>query len=138
MRKYELYTHIHSYVHIFTHTNTDADNSCADIHACFYTYGYGCTHTKPSIHSSIHVKLEVKVKLKFSLNQATKFRMGVSSTLSLTSALDGVGGRRHAPAPFLREILGTHCIGGWLGHRAGLNGCGKSRHHPYVYINTHT
>jgi len=98
MRKYELYTHIHSYVHIFTHTNTDADNSCADIHACFYTYGYGCTHTKPSIHSSIHVKLEVKVKLKFSLNQATKFRMGVSSTLSLTSALDGVGDRRHAPA----------------------------------------
>jgi len=22
-----------------------------------------------------------------------------------------------------------------LGPRAGLNGCGKSRHHPYMYIN---
>ena len=79
MRKYEMYTHIHSYVHIFT----DAYNTCADIHACFYTYGYGCTHaqthTQHSIHSSMHVKLEVK--LKFSLKQATKVRRGVSSTL---------------------------------------------------------
>ena len=27
-----------------------------------------------------------------------------------------------------------------MGPRAGLNGCGKSRHHPYMYINifTHT
>ena len=40
--------------------------------------------------------------------------------------------------PYPPEILGTHCIGGWLGHRAGLNGCGKCSNHPYVYINTHT
>ena len=25
-----------------------------------------------------------------------------------------------------REILGTHCIGGWVDPRAGLDGCGKS------------
>ena len=52
-----------------------------------------------------------------------------SSTLSLTSALDGVGGQRHAPAalpPGKRP--GTHCIGGLVGPRAGLDGCGKS--HP--------
>jgi len=24
---------------------------------------------------------------------------------------------------------GTHCIGGWVGPRAGLDGCGKSRPH---------
>ena len=54
------------------------------------------THTQHSIHSSIHVKLEVK--LKFSMKQATKVWMGVSSTLSLTLALEGVGGQRHAPA----------------------------------------
>ena len=26
-----------------------------------------------------------------------------------------------------RERPGTHCIGGWVGVRAGLDGCGKSR-----------
>jgi len=28
-----------------------------------------------------------------------------------------------------REILGTHCTGGWVGPRAGLDRCGKSRPH---------
>ena len=51
-----------------------------------------------------------------------------SSTLSLTSALDGVGDQRHAPAALPRERLGTHCTGGWVIHRADLEGCGKS--HP--------
>ena len=53
-----------------------------------------------------------------------------SYTLPSTSALDGVGGQRHAPAalpPGRRP--GTHCIGGWVGPRAGLDGCGKSRPH---------
>jgi hypothetical protein len=35
-----------------------------------------------------------------------------TSTLSLTSALDGVGGQRHAPTGSPRERTGTHCIGG--------------------------
>ena len=36
----------------------------------------------------------------------------------------GVGGqRRFTP----RERPATHCIGGWLGPRAGLDRCGKSR-----------
>ena len=32
----------------------------------------------------------------------------------------------------------NHCIGGWVGRRAGLDGCGKCRHHrlwnpgPYI------
>jgi hypothetical protein len=26
-----------------------------------------------------------------------------------------------------QERTGTHCIGGWLGSRAGQDGCGKSR-----------
>jgi len=29
-----------------------------------------------------------------------------------------------------RERPGTHCIGGWLAPRAGLDGCGKSRPPP--------
>ena len=42
----------------------------------------------------------------------------------------GVGGQRHAPAALTRERLGTNCIGGWVGPRAGLDGCGKSRPPP--------
>jgi len=39
-----------------------------------------------------------------------------------------VRGQRHAPAaPFPRERPGTHCTGGWVGLRAGLDRCGKSR-----------
>jgi hypothetical protein len=38
-----------------------------------------------------------------------------------------VGGQRHVPAtlpPGKRP--GTFCIGGWVGPRTGLDGCGKS------------
>jgi hypothetical protein len=41
-----------------------------------------------------------------------------------------VGGQLHAPAalpPGKRP--GTHCIGGWVGPRAGLDGYEKSRPH---------
>jgi hypothetical protein len=42
-----------------------------------------------------------------------------------------VGGQLHVPAalpPGKRP--GTHCIGGWVGPRAGLDRCGKSRPQP--------
>jgi hypothetical protein len=40
----------------------------------------------------------------------------------------GLGGQRNAPvALYRRERPGTHCTGGWLGPRANLDGCGKSR-----------
>jgi hypothetical protein len=42
----------------------------------------------------------------------------------------GAGGQRHAPAalpPGKRP--GTHCIGGWVGPRAGQDGCEKYRPH---------
>jgi hypothetical protein len=39
-----------------------------------------------------------------------------SSTLTLTSALDGVGGQRHAPAALPPgKRAGIHCTGGWVG-----------------------
>ena len=35
------------------------------------------------------------------------------------------------PGRFTHEKRpGTHCIGGWVGLRAGLDGCGKSRPPP--------
>jgi hypothetical protein len=40
----------------------------------------------------------------------------------------GVGGQHQAPAALPPgKIPDTHCIGGWVGPRAGLDGCGKSR-----------
>jgi hypothetical protein len=40
----------------------------------------------------------------------------------------GVGGQRHAPAalPPGKQTGDTHCIWGWLGLKAGPDGCGKS------------
>jgi hypothetical protein len=35
-------------------------------------------------------------------------------------------GQRHAPSALPQERPGTHCIGGWVGPRAGLDTCGKS------------
>ena len=35
------------------------------------------------------------------------------------------------PRPlYPREGSGAHCIGGWVGPKAGLDGCGKSRPLP--------
>ena len=42
----------------------------------------------------------------------------------------GVGGQRHAPAALPPgKNPGTRYIAGWVGLRAGLDGCGKSRPH---------
>jgi len=39
-----------------------------------------------------------------------------------------VRGQRHAPAVlYSRKRPGTHCTGGWVSPRAGLDRCGKSR-----------
>ena len=41
----------------------------------------------------------------------------------MTAALEGVSGQQHAPAAlYPRERPGTHCTGGWVGPRAGLDG----------------
>jgi len=52
-----------------------------------------------------------------------------SCTFSLTSAPDGVGGQRHFWTLYYRKRPGTYCIGGCVGPRDGLDGCGKSRPH---------
>ena len=53
-----------------------------------------------------------------------------SSTLSLPRHYYGVRGQRHTPAALYPwERTGTHCTGGWVGPRVGLDRCGKSRPH---------
>jgi len=59
-----------------------------------------------------------KVKVKFALEQVMKAQKGCSGRallFLLTSAPDGVGGRRHAPAALPRERPGTNV------HEAGRN-----------------
>jgi hypothetical protein len=53
-----------------------------------------------------------------------------NSTLPSTSALDGGWVVNVTPRQLYRlERPVTHCRGGWVGPRAGLVGCGKSRLH---------
>jgi len=73
--------------------------------------------------------------VKFILEQSTEAQRGNNSVITLLSLYPqcqlGVGGQRHAPAalpPGKRP--GTHCIGGWVGSRAGMDWCGKSRPPP--------
>jgi hypothetical protein len=48
----------------------------------------------------------------------------------MTTALEGLRGERHAPAAlYPRERHGAPITGGWVGPRAGLDRCGKSRPH---------
>jgi len=48
----------------------------------------------------------------------------------LTTALEGMRGQHHDLVTFYpRKRPGTHSTGGWLGPRAGLDRCGKSRFH---------
>jgi len=71
----------------------------------------------------------VKVrKLEFIQEKFMKAQKGTRgiTTLSLTSMPDGF--QRQAPAALPPgKILGTHCTGGWVGPRADLDGCRKSR-----------
>ena len=53
-----------------------------------------------------------------------------NSTLSLASAVDGVGVNVTPRPLYPRERPGTHYIGGWVGPKAGLDECGKSRSSP--------
>jgi hypothetical protein len=41
----------------------------------------------------------------------------------------GVGSQRHAPTALPRDKPGTHCLGGLVGPRTGLDGCEKSLPH---------
>jgi len=69
---------------------------------------------------------KVKVKVK-----GSRYRPGVAQRASRGIALlfhdrgtrRGMSGQQHAPAAiYPRERPGTHCTGGWVGLRAGLDG----------------
>jgi len=70
--------------------------------------------------------------VKFTLEQATKTQWGSRGIALLFNlcARWGVGDQCHALATLPPgEGPTTHCIGCWMGHRASLEGCRKSRSH---------
>jgi hypothetical protein len=59
-------------------------------------------------------------------DEALEVQQKYSSTLSLTSVLDGVGGQCHGPNVLPPgKTLGTRFTGGCVGHRDCLDGCRK-------------
>jgi hypothetical protein len=73
-------------------------------------------------------------KVKFILEQAVKAsrrRIGIFLLFFNLGARWGVGVQRHSPASLLLgNRPGTHCTGGWMSPRAGLDVCGKSLPRP--------
>jgi hypothetical protein len=67
----------------------------------------------------------IKVKIKFTLSQATKTQRGVDVELYSFLNLGAGGGWvvNITPQPlYPRERPGTHCVVGWVGPWAGLDG----------------
>ena len=83
------------------------------------------------------VPVVVVRRVKFTLEQATKAQRGSRciALLFLHPRCRWVSVVSTTPRPlYPQEIPGTHCTGGWVGPRAVLDGCGKSR--PPIGIRT--
>ena len=89
---------------------------------CFWTHQSCSKYKLLSSHSFVNVK----VKVKFILEQDTKALEGKYFSFNLGATWGGVVNA--TPWRFYpRERQGTHWIEGWVGPRAGLNRCEKSR-----------
>jgi hypothetical protein len=72
------------------------------------------------------------IKVKFTLEQTTKALKG---SKGIALFIFNLGTRRERVVSatawplYSRKRPDTHCIGGWVGTRAGLDGCRKSRPH---------
>ena len=84
-----------------------------------------CVRTKADIQLCLFGKGKGKV-LPRTGHEDPKGEQMYSSTLPSTSAIEGGGLSAPRPGRFIpQERPGTHCIGGWVGPRAGLDGWGK-------------
>ena len=92
-----------------------------------------CIILSSFIFRTPQVRSQYKSEVKFRPRTGQEGPVGgqmYSSTLPSTSAPDGGGwSAPHACRFTPRERPGTRCIGSWVGPRAGLYGCGKSRPH---------
>jgi len=79
------------------------------------------------VASAQKVKVEVKVKVKFTLEKSTKAqrgRRGIAQFFNLGARWGWVVNATPRPL-YPPERRRTHCIGGWIGPRVGLDRCGK-------------
>jgi len=79
----------------------------------------------------VKVKLMVKVKVKFAPKtmKAQRGNRGIAYSFFNFGARLGLVVNATPRPIYHRESLSTHCIGGWVGPRAGLDGCGEYRPH---------
>ena len=84
-----------------------------------------------NLKSCLFNQIKIIFQLGFTLSQATNALResgGIALLYFRPRHQKSVKGQRHAPAaPYPRERSVTHCTGGWVGLRAGLDWCGKSR-----------
>jgi hypothetical protein len=87
-------------------------------------------HTKGQYVSVQSSQVPVKVKFPITGHKRPEVEYRYNSTLSLTLVLDGGWVINAMPRPlYPHERPSTNCIVGWVGARADLDGCRKSRPH---------
>jgi hypothetical protein len=102
--------------------------------ACLYDFHIGCDLVSPLnkfVKITNTILLTVKVKMKLTIEQPEKSQRDsiriYSSILTLTWKLKGWVVSATPRPLHSQERSGTRCIGGWVGHGAGLDGWGKPR-----------
>ena len=98
-----------------------------DIYIYIYIYTRFRNQSGGAVNVTVHLLL--KEKSPRTDRESPDGVQSYNSTLSLTSPLDR-SGQHQAPTTLPPgKPAGTHCTGGWLGPRVGLDGCGISRTH---------
>jgi len=86
--------------------------------------------------NTVKVKVKINVTLVHALRLCTgrtahRGSRGIALLFYDQRHEKGVSGQRHAPAAlYSQERPGTHCTGGWVGPRAGLDRYGNFHSHP--------
>jgi len=99
---------------------------------CNNNFNFICFNNIKTLYSNKVKKIKCTLVQALSLCTGRTPRRGSRgiALLFLDHGTKGVRGQHHAPAAFYpRERPGTHCTGGWVGPRGGLDRCGKSRPH---------
>ena len=99
-----------------------------------YIYIYTYIHIYIHIYIYIYIYIYIKVKctpvraLRLCTGRtAHRGSRGIALLFHDQRHQKRVKIQRHAPAAlYLQERAGTHCTGGWVGPRVGLDRCGKS------------
>ena len=96
-----------------------------------YTYEYCFMQRVETLQFGSWVKVKVGKVLPITGHEGPEGEYRYSHTLFMTSALRWGWVVSTKPLPlYPQERPGTHCTVGWVGPRAGLEGCGKSRPPP--------